>query len=259
MIYFFLTVFLVYGLFGSDGVKNTGQLRKALNKSTGWVVVNFFVFLGLILVVFLTHGLDSSLNIRLKFVFSFLVAGHVIWGGLMVGEQRRVRLFVWGWGIILFRLFYPTVVGHNLLVIFSIVWLGAFLRSLKILTKRRFILLSVIWLMYDVVYVWLSPLAQEANRQLWEVGFPLGIIYGENLIGTGDLLWANLLLSVISKREVRLMSGVVLVISDLCLGQAGGVFLFPLLVLWVPLGLAILFFDAVDVGDTEPGGGDAKT
>lgn len=213
------------------------KLRYEVNHSGGWLLVNFLLWLIFIIV-------STSL---LKIVFAFLVVSHAAWLGL--GGKNRIKfvIFLTASLIIFSRQVYPNFVTHNLFITAAIVWLGPYMVSLKILNKKRFIALSIILFIYDIIYVWITPLAQAVNDSANSSGFPLGLIYKANLVGTADLFWISMIFVILNNKKAKLWAIVLLLGIDLLLAFSGKLLdrdlFIPLLVYWVPIGILLTKFD----------------
>lgn len=123
-------------------------------------------------------------------------------------------------------------------------WLGPLLVHLKFLNRRRFLLLSLLWFTYDIYFVWLTPLAARIQTNTLLVSSPLTLTTGDHSLGSGDLLWASLFLGIIPDKKRAVLALCLLIVSNLFLGiysfRMSQPLLFPLLVLWVPLGSLFL-------------------
>lgn len=126
----------------------------------------------------------------------------------------------------------------------SILWLGPFFSQINLLTRQRFLIISLLWFAYDILFVWLTPLFAVINQSTAAAGLPLAIILGDSFIGVTDFLWAGLLISLLTKIKWQLITIFALIGSNLILGwytyATGNLNSFPLLVLWVPIGIGVL-------------------
>jgi hypothetical protein len=144
--------------------------------------------------------------------------------------------------LILARLISSHDMIHNLFIIVAVSWLAPLLVHLGYLNRYRFMIISTIWFLYDIAFVWLTPTARKVLQSLSAINFPLGLTYKGHMLGSGDLLWASLFLTLLPKKK-RLLGATVLVLSYSTLVTMNDYVLtfslFPLLVLWVPLGLVL--------------------
>jgi len=142
------------------------------------------------------------------------------------------------------RFLYPTILTHNLFIYFALLWFGPFFTRIRVLTIKRFLIISLIWFIYDIIYVWLTPLADNIVQATETIGFPLAISIGDYFIGSADLLWANCFISIIASVRSKWIGVVTLLASNIGLSLVAQVMpkmtIFPLLVLWVPIGLVLL-------------------
>jgi hypothetical protein len=175
-------------------------------------------------------------------MLSFSIIGHALW----LGKTQTTKLFlsIFALFIIAGKLLYDNQLTHNLFVISAITWLGPFLVNSKLVTIKRFFYISLIWFLYDIFYVWLTPTAHAVSAITQQINFPLGIIFNFNLLGTGDLLWATILLALQKTTKQKLLTIVLLTLTSIALTATAFITrsfrIFPLLVLWVPIGLTML-------------------
>lgn len=218
--------------------------KKAVKHVPIWgVALLILLVFGIVLISFI-YAPDSFIYFYIRLAFVLLILGHARW--LSLGKSTRFTIGIFSAALILlfYRLSSPTIFNHNLLIILSISWLGSFLTKLELLNKKRFIFISIIWFVYDIFFVWVSSLYKTVNQGANDIGFPMGLIWGENFIGTGDLLWASMFLAVLTSTKSRIVSSLILLTSNVLLGiysiTTGQYLFFPLLVLWVPIGLGII-------------------
>lgn len=192
---------------------------------------------------FLLFGSKSIINLYIRGSFSLLVVGHMLWLTLNRSMYRKSFFVIFALGIIFLRFMYPSLITHNLFLFVALVWLGQFFTRIKLLTKRRFLIISLLWLLYDIVYVWLTPLSHEIAITTRSIGFPLSLSLGEQSIGSGDLLWATAYVSILPTLKTRWIGILTLWFSNVLLSLyayiTNSITIFPLLVLWVPLGLVL--------------------
>lgn len=240
---FLLLSFLALTVIENSHNPDLGKVKKTSARLSPRFLLLFIVFFfALVLLLFLTVK-ENFLNVYLKISFTLLILGHARWISLEKSKRSLILSFLFGVILILFRFLSPSVLSHNLFIILSIIWLGPFFTKISLLTKRRFVIFSLAWFFYDIIFVWLSPLSEVVNITTEAVGFPLGILVGDTLLGAGDLLWSNLFISLLSSKFQPLGIGT-LIVSNILLGvysfTSGYFFTFPLLVLWIPLGLILL-------------------
>jgi hypothetical protein len=160
----------------------------------------------------------------------------------ILGFSRTYRFpFFIAAGLILARLLSSHDLIHNLFLGVAVMWLAPLLVHLKYLNRFRFIIISILWFFYDIAFVWLTPTAKQVVSQLTSLDFLLGLGWSGHLIGAGDLLWASLFLTLLPPKR-RLPAASLLVLSYVALltiSNYSTISLFPLLVLWVPLGILL--------------------
>lgn len=180
----------------------------------------------------------------LWFSLGMLVFGHAIWLTLQKNSLLKIIAFIITTGIVYIRFSFPSELTQNLFIFASVLWLGSFFTRLKLLTKNRFLIISIFWFFYDIGFVWLTHAAAGVEKATHVVGIPLALVVNNSSIGTGDLLSANLFLAVLSTKKEKIIASLALIVSDLLLGYYSynihPVNLFPLLVLWAPIGVFVL-------------------
>jgi hypothetical protein len=200
------------------------------------LVVSYLFLFGL-----LFYKDADIINKLFIFSLSLSILGHSLW---LSSRFRYISAFV-GILIVAFRILSPSILTHNIFVLASILWLGPILLKHKILNTKRLLIVSFLWLIYDIFYVWITGIAQDANLIAQSVGFPMGIISSTALLGSADLFWSNLLISVIKVRRSQIITIIALVASDIALAaylsSLKSVVIFPLLVVWIPIGLFLNF------------------
>jgi hypothetical protein len=233
----------------------------------GNIILTLFLILYLVFAIYLTRlrpikNLSPSLSQTLSPGIFLLLVISILFSTLMlvmyappnftpwylfitlslslIGFSRTYRFpFFIAVGLILARLITSNDIIHNFFIILSIAWLAPLLIHLKYLNRRRFIIISFLWFLYDIVFVWLTPTAGKILQSLSVIDFPLGLTFAGRLIGSGDLLWASLFLTLLPPKK-RLLGATLLLFSYLALISVTNfitISMFPLLVLWVPLGV----------------------
>lgn len=240
---FFLGTFLIaaaYGPIPSSSFKLIKQ--KSQNISPALVILIIVIFLGLTL--FLLSSNSKNLIVAyINTAFSLTVIGHASWLSLGKTKKKRLIYIAISLALIILKILWPSQLINNFFLIASISWLGQFLVKLGLLNLRRFTFISLAWLLYDIIFVWFTPLSQTVNTTTQLLNVPLGIMAGSSLIGTGDLLWASMLLAV-TRQTNKVLTLRVLLLSNIALDlyaiYSQNLYTFPLLVIWVPLGLLLL-------------------
>ncbi len=107
-------------------------------------------------------------------------------------------------------------------------------------------MLGVFLFLYDILFVWLTPAAKDLNIATHSIGFPFALFVNGLSIGTGDLIWGNLVIAALEKKRSQAGLITLFIISNIALGILAyfitGITIFPLLVLWVPVGIFSLMF-----------------
>lgn len=209
------------------------------------------------IIALLAKGPNTILQLYIYASFNLLVIGHAVW--LSLGRSKLVltSAVLASLGILAVRSFRPSPRFHTVIIFIASTWIGSFLYTARLLTPRRFYVISVFLFCYDIIFVWLSPLSAHIVTTTQRTGFPLALGVGGSFIGLGDLLWANLFLTTLRSRWMQAAGTILLVVSNLLLGWYAISFhehvRFPLLVLWVPLGLFFLHFMTPQTTKTAEG------
>ncbi|OGK21307.1 hypothetical protein A3C23_02250 [Candidatus Roizmanbacteria bacterium RIFCSPHIGHO2_02_FULL_37_13b] len=197
----------------------------------------------LILLLFI-KGPQTFIYYYARITFIFLVLGHSLWLSLNKKKLEKGLLILSGLIIILYRFTSPSLVSHNFFLLYAILWLAPFFFQVKILNLKRFLVISMLWFIYDFSYIWLSDLSYKVHQTTNSIKFPLAIVIGETSIGIADLFWAAMLITLLKYRRQKIIAIATLISSNLLLGWYSYSFAnisgFPLLVLWVPLGLIVI-------------------
>lgn len=206
-----------------------------------FIAVAFIAELFLIL-----HATTLVLAWYLIGVFSLLLLLHARLLSEKKSNSMKVISLNFAILLIALRLLFPfNQLTHIVFILFSIVWIGPLLTKINLVTKKRFIFISIIWFLYDIFFVWLSSTALSVNDRTQAVNFILGIQLNQSLIGAGDLLWINIFICTLKTKRAKVWSAVALVVINILYGWfdyiRGIDSFFPLLVLWVPIGLFIYF------------------
>ncbi len=213
-------------------------LKYQLISFAGVLLINVFVIV--------VHS-KTLVEIYIKTSFSLLVLGAGFWISFGKSALFKIGILLVCGVVILLRFLIPSQITHNLFLVVSLFWLGSFLKSLGILTKKRFIVISLIWLLYDIIYVWLTPTAHQVFIASSSIGFPFAFIVGSSSLGSADLLWATCLISVLRHKNIIARTIGLLIVTNILLTLLAQnikfASIFPLLVVWVPLGLILLWFD----------------
>lgn len=238
-----ILAFLLVSILASQFHPQTEKIKSVkLKISFPFLLLLLLFGVGLV-IYFILFGPKSFVRLYIFVSFCLLILGHGIWLGLNQAKIKRIIYITGAFVIIGLRLLLPSDFTHNLFVFVALPWLGPFFTQLKFLTQKRFIIISCIWFVYDIVYVWLTPLAKNIVATTQILGFPLSIGVGDTFIGTADLLWANCLLAVLPNLKSKWLAGILLLGSNVLLSLVAQYFdisLFPLLVLWAPLSLLVL-------------------
>jgi len=238
-------LFLAWTSFLSQKAGSPRIPFKGLSKiQLGFFIAGLFVCV-LALGILLWKAPGIFLSVYLKTTFSLLIAAHAWW--FSSGKSRRIRVaaLVLALAVILWRLSLPSAFSHNLFIASALVWIGPFLAKQNLLTRKRFFMLSAFLFFYDLAFVWLTPAASNLDISTQAIGFPFALVTWKISLGTGDLLWSSFLVSIVKTRQSRLLLAAVLVFSNVAilswLFPRGAPFAFPLLVLWIPLGMLFLW------------------
>lgn len=243
-------LFTLYELKTSDKLPKLNDISKMLPKNCGKIMAFNYV----LLLTLLFFKDSSILNKLFIFTLSTSIFGHSLWLSSKYGYLSGIA----GSFVIALRILMPNSFTHNIFVISAIVWIGPILYKYEIITIKRFLTISIAWFIYDIVYVWATSVAIVTNQASQTAGFPMGIVSGGNMLGNADLFWANLLLIVIPDKKHQLISVALLIVADILLGiymnTNNGTIIFPLLVLWVPIGLLVnkeIFFSSININSLQ--------
>lgn len=240
-----LLIFLLLSIIENNITPSAEQIKHIRKKIPPLPILTFFIY-GFLLSAFLILKEQNLTRAYLFFSFSILIIGHAVWLSLLRKRIILVFFVLLSTCIIMYRLFLPSALSHDIFLFNSLVWIGSFLTSLNILTTQRFIIISIIWFIYDSLYVWFTPLAHIVNTKSSTLGFPLSININTTSIGTADVLWATLFLSLLRSVKQKIFGITLLILSNLLLSLysywSNTILFFPLLVLWVPLGMIFLIY-----------------
>lgn len=241
VIHLFLAFFFISSIINSNFKYTFKNFTTSLNQKllSKYLILIIPVFL--LLVFSLIHSPLTLLRYFYFFAFSYLLLIYAYW--VSIGFEIKLKILIITFAVILImlRYFNSSYLIHDLFIITSLSWLGNFLVTTRILNLRRFVFISVIWLIYDITYVWLTASAQIINMKSQAAFFPLGIAYNTSLIGTGDLLFATMFMNVLPTNKSKVISAALLFTSSALLtivAVLNNKFeIYPLLTLWVPIAL----------------------
>lgn len=252
---FYLGIFLVVTAFGPIPKTSLKSIRHQSQKISPLSLVGIIATFSILTLWLLTSNAKNFLVAYINIAFSLTLIGHAYWLSLGKSKKERFPHIVVALSLITLKIFWSSHLINNLFLIVSISWLGQFLVKTKLLNPHRLTFISIIWLFYDIIFVWLTPLSQAVNTNTQALNVPLGIMVGTNLIGTGDLLWASMLLALTSGKLKSLIV-IILLLSNIALDlyavYSQNITAFPLLVLWVPLGLLTLYMRGFHLGGGIP-------
>ncbi|HYK09002.1 MAG TPA: hypothetical protein VEW42_05880 [Candidatus Eisenbacteria bacterium] len=244
---------LFYCLFvlKEDNVKLKGiQISKvrAIANTIPRRKILFFLILPLcVMLLLFLHGNRNILSIYIYTAVSLLVVFHALWLSVTQNNKYRALSFLFVTTIIVGRIVYPSILLHDIFVVLAVVWLGPFLTSFRFFTIKLFIAISIIWFCYDIFYVWATTGYQLVSNTTNTLGFPLSLVVGNTTLGLADLFFVSLLLSILKGFTYKVFAIVALTGSDLVLAyyvyHVQFLRVFPLLVLWVPLGLFVVLLE----------------
>ncbi len=228
---------------GDLKLKKTEKVSKRINP----IFLLIFVIVWLFILLYIL--ISSSNEFRSSFLtvnLSILLVANSLW--ISAGKNIYTKIFAVSLTVCLLLLKF-TIKNQfidNLFIFMSALWVGPFLIKINLITKKRFIVISLIWLIYDIYFVWLSPTFKNLNFQTQAVNFTLGVVIGKYLIGVGDLLYMNILLSALNDNKSRVLASFVLILTNIGFLifalKTEMILTFPLLVLWAPLGILLIFF-----------------
>lgn len=217
------------------------------------VQVAFVIFIPLFLSA-LFYLMNAPIHVTVATIYFVLSANLLMlamWISYGLKRIFKFLLFLLIGAVILLRWYSSNDFSHNLFVALIILWLGPFLSSLPhFLTKKVFAVISIVWLLYDIVYVWITGAAHRVSISTIldePEKFRLALVVIDESVGLADLFWAVLLISILKETRHKILAITLLVGSNLALIMYANATLsfsaFPLLVLWVPLGLFVLLLE----------------
>ncbi len=246
IVHAYLAVFLAFSIFMSYQKVSIRHLissksQKSLPKYLIFIVPLFFVTF-----IFILFSSPIFLKYFYFLAFSYLLIMFAFWMTIQQSTVAKVSIFTAIVSLILLRFMSPLAIIHNIFIIASLAWLGIFLREIGLLTLKRFVIFSSIWFLYDITFVWLTTSAELINSRSREAFFPLGISYQGSLIGTGDLLFAAMFISLLPNLKHKIVASLFLLISSgllTIIALHNGIWsTFPLLTIWVPVSLLYFKF-----------------
>ncbi len=239
-----LSVFLFLSIFENNIKLYFKGGNKFVVKISSPILLIIISILFLSILFFVIFAAKDLVYWYLVLSFIFLMFGHVIW--LSAGRELKIKtlIILSGVLIILLRFLFSSTLTHNLFIVTSFIWVGPFFIQTKLLNPKRFIIISLIWFFYDIIFVWLTPAASELVKRTSEIDFPLALKIDNSFLGTGDLLWACFFLSILKNTKQRFLAVAILIGSNLGFGvveyATNNRSIFPLLTMWVPLGIIYL-------------------
>lgn len=204
-----------------------------------------FIFIG-VLLYFIT---DSLFDFFVLFSFTLSIINHLVWIGVQKRSGWQVGLFAVILLILVFFLSTQAVeqsnqVLRNLFFMVAISWLSPLLKSFPQFTVRHFIVLSGVWMVYDILYVFSGRIWAADEYYAPVFTHSLAIVFGEATLGFADFLWLGLLFRFLQGASLRLNAAYTMVYANLILVftllRLGQWIVIPLLTLWVPLGVIFL-------------------
>lgn len=243
----FILLFFIFTILEDYYKPKLSRVEKVGRRISPFLLIMVIILGTSLIMYFLIFGTKQFVSLYLKFLLSTLVIAHALWISLKKNLTTKILLIIAALIIIVARFTYPSTFNHNLLIFLAIFWLGPFFVKVGIMTKKRFIIISILWFLYDIVFVWLTPLSNKVIATTNAIQFPLALVSGKSSIGLADLFWAGFLLCIIKKNKIKLLAITLLIGSNFLLEfystNIVRISIFPLLVLWIPLGFYILFYE----------------
>lgn len=202
------------------------------------IAVSFYVVFSLLL-----EGTEGAVQVLIFSVFSF----SLLLQSFLLSLRKSLAIKVVALGvtcaIVLYHLFDGSFVSRNVLLLASLAWTGPFLKKIGFLNLKIFVILSVLWFVYDILYV-KTVFAFDVFEATRKSSFSLSIIVPPHSLGSADLLWANFFVTLCRNIHLKVMGMLLLVVSNLAISmytitEVGWGYI-PLLVVWVPIGLAFM-------------------
>lgn len=238
-------LFLLLSIFLQRDNLELRGISKATSKTSPYFFGIFSIFWLGFLLFFILKSSFAVRDLLLIVNFFLLIFLSSAWFSLKRPLLTRIIIFTFSFLIFFSALYFDNPLIDIVFIFLAVLWIGPFLKNIGLITRKRFIIISSLMFCYDIAYVWLTPLEHEMSKVITNTSFTLGINVGMYFLGTADLLFANVLVSVVNGVKNKIIAATALVVSNmifLYLAQAFDFFLvFPLLVLWVPVGLMLLF------------------
>jgi hypothetical protein len=238
-----VTIFLLTSFFSSlytiKKFSITGN-TKAISPIISLIIL--FLTLGIILSLF--YIFPTFIQYYIYLVFGVLSIGSALWYTQHMSFIYKIALIICFVIVYVLRFVIPSSITHNVLIIFSLVWLGSFLIQLNFLNKKSFFIVTLIWIIYDILFVWLTSVSSQVNLVSKQIQFPMGLEVEGNLVGTGDLLFATILVHILQTKEKKIVA-ISMLIGSLLLVDLFHLLIYPLytlplLIIWGPIILFLL-------------------
>ena len=215
------------------------------------LLTKIYIATYLVIAIFLTTStiFSNTLLISKYLYFSFLVLsfGHLVFLLTNQNYLSKTAIFVTILVIIFYHFTYPSPLSQNLFITTAIIWLGPFLTKAKILTKKRLIILSFIWLIWTIVFLLKYPATYNLFIKNENTRLAYSLRVGDTYLGMIDLIWPNLFISLIRQRILKLISVGLFILTNFIIGITAYQFnlfsVFPIVLIWILVGLPLLYFD----------------
>jgi hypothetical protein len=244
IIYFFTVIF--ENLSYSDSI-SISAIRRNLNKLNIGKILPFLLAPISIFGLLFIKGDRNFISIYIYTALGSLVILHAAWISRYSKLSKKIILITISIIIIIARIYQPNQITHDIFIFFSVVWLGPFVATIKSFTAKYFSVISIIWFLYDIIYIWLTGLSQQVENISNQAGFPFAFTVNKTSIGLADLFYASVLISIIKTKKYKILAGALLITTNVLLTiivyKIHYLSVFPLLVLWVPCGLFVLLVE----------------
>jgi hypothetical protein len=199
-------------------------------------------------IVFVLKGPKDIVQMYILLSIGVLNIANSLWITINKQGETKIAGILFALASILLRLLFPSFLTHNFFLIFAIPWIGPLFTKLRIITPRRFIAISILLFIYDIAYVWLTPLSTAIHTATSAARIPLGLVAGGYVLGAGDVLFASIAICLLKSRLMQCLAILLFLGSNVLLDVYSEYFqtlsVFPMLVLWAPIAVGLVIISS---------------
>lgn len=254
-LHLWLSLFLIAAVYETQFKRKSLTIQKVRAVTQTLTLKQILPFLSgsLISLALVILSSESLLQAYMMGVLTYAIFFHVAWLTLKKPIVHQWLIVIVSVVLVSLRVSFPHPFIHNLFMIAASVWLGSFISSFKYISQRVFIYLSVLWVAYDIFYVWLTPAGQVVSETTDQIMFPLGIMTHYETLGLADLFFVTLCLSILKQRQTQSLAALLFLMSSILLTifayWTNSITTFPLLVIWAPIGIAFILRERIGKKD----------